>query len=50
MADLIVMPVSDNLKDSTYTAYDDGAAGTLGMCTVVEERVHEADQEHQRGK
>lgn len=38
MADLIVMPVMDQIKDGTYTIYD-GAAGTLGMCTVAEERL-----------
>lgn len=30
MADLIVMPVMDRLKDGTYTVYD-GAAGSYGM-------------------
>lgn len=44
MADLIVMPVMDRLKDGTYTVYD-GAAGTLGMCTVAEERLHEIAKE-----
>lgn len=45
MADLIVMPIMDKLKDGTYTVYD-GAAGTLGMCTVAEERLQEIAKEH----
>lgn len=40
MADLIIMPVINEIKDGTYTIYD-GAAGTLGMCTVAEERLNE---------
>lgn len=39
MADLIVMSVMDKIKNGTYTIYD-GAAGTLGMCTVAQDRLY----------
>jgi len=38
MADLIFMPVTDQIKDATYTCYD-GACGTGGMLTVAQERL-----------
>ena len=38
MADLIFMPISDQIKDATYTCYD-GACGTGGMLTVAQERL-----------
>lgn len=38
MSDLIFMPVSDQIKDATYTCYD-GACGTGGMLTVAQERL-----------
>lgn len=38
MADLILMPVADKIKDSTYSIYD-GACGTGGMLTVAEDRI-----------
>lgn len=38
MADLIFMPVADQIKDATYSCYD-GACGTGGMLTVAHERL-----------
>ena len=40
MADLIIMPIADQLKDGTYTCYD-GACGTGGMLTIAEKRLKE---------
>lgn len=40
MADLIIMPIADQLKDGTYTCYD-GACGTGGMLTIAEKRLEE---------
>ena len=38
MADLVLIPIADQLKDATYTCYD-GACGTGGMLTVSEARI-----------
>lgn len=38
MADLVFIPVADQIKDSTYSCYD-GASGTGGMLTVAQERL-----------
>ncbi|MCI5674932.1 MAG: type I restriction-modification system subunit M [Ezakiella sp.] len=38
MADIAIIPIEDKIKDAPYTLYD-GAAGTLGMCTVAVERL-----------
>ena len=38
MADLVFMPVADQIKDATYSCYD-GACGTGGMLTVSQERL-----------
>lgn len=38
MADIAIIPIENQLKDAPYTLYD-GAAGTLGMCTVAVERL-----------
>lgn len=38
MADLIFMPIADQIKDATYTCYD-GACGTGGMLTVAQDRL-----------
>ncbi len=38
MADLIFMPVADQVKDATYSCYD-GACGTGGMLTVAQDRL-----------
>ncbi|MBQ9338377.1 MAG: SAM-dependent DNA methyltransferase [Lentisphaeria bacterium] len=47
MADLIVMPIADQLKDGTYTCYD-GACGTGGMLTIAQNRLIEyAQMRHQ---
>ncbi len=40
MADIAIVPIADQLKDAPYTLYD-GAAGTLGMCTVAVEKIEE---------
>ena len=38
MADLIFMPVADQIKDAPYSCYD-GACGTGGMLTVAQDRL-----------
>ena len=38
MADLIFLPVAEQIKDATYSCYD-GACGTGGMLTVAQERL-----------
>lgn len=38
MADLIFLPIADQIKDSTYSVYD-GASGTGGMLTVSQDRL-----------
>lgn len=38
MADLIFIPIADQIKDATYTCYD-GACGTGGMLTVAQNRL-----------
>lgn len=38
MADLVVLPVADQLMDATYSCYD-GACGTGGMLTVAQDRL-----------
>ncbi|MCL2076724.1 MAG: type I restriction-modification system subunit M [Betaproteobacteria bacterium] len=38
MADLVFMPIADQIKDSTYSCYD-GACGTGGMLTVSQDRL-----------
>jgi type I restriction enzyme M protein len=47
MADLVLKPVADEIKDATYTVYD-GACGTGGMLTVAEDRLVEIAREHDR--
>jgi len=39
MADLIFLPIADQIKDSTYSCYD-GASGTGGMLTVSQDRLN----------
>lgn len=39
MANLILLPIADQIQSSTYTVYD-GACGTGGMLTVAEETLH----------
>lgn len=38
MADLIFMPIADQINDATYSCYD-GACGTGGMLTVAQDRL-----------
>lgn len=38
MADLIFIPIADEIKDATYSCYD-GACGTGGMLTVAQDRL-----------
>ncbi len=45
MADLIFMPVADDIESGTYLVYD-GACGTGGMLTVAEERLAELAKNH----
>lgn len=40
MADIIFMPIKDQIKDGTYLCYD-GACGTGGMLTIADERLLE---------
>lgn len=45
MADLILLPIADQIESSTYLLYD-GACGTGGMLTVAEERLQKLAEEH----
>ncbi len=47
MADLVFMPVPDDIRDATYRIYD-GACGTGGMLTIAEETLNSLARE--RGK
>lgn len=38
MADLVFLPIADQIKDATYSCYD-GCCGTGGMLTVAQERL-----------
>ena len=38
MADLVFLPIADQITDGTYTIYD-GACGTGGMLTVAQDRI-----------
>lgn len=38
MADLVFIPIQDQISDTTYTCYD-GACGTGGMLTVAQDRL-----------
>ena len=40
LADLAVIPVTDKIKDNTYTIYD-GACGTGGILTIAQDRIKE---------
>ena len=40
MADLVFMPIADQIKDASYSCYD-GACGTGGMLTVAQNRLME---------
>jgi len=45
MANLIFMPIADDIRDATYRVYD-GACGTGGMLTVAEETLDQLAREH----
>ncbi len=45
MADLIFLPIADQMQSGTYLVYD-GACGTGGMLTVAEERLQELAKKH----
>lgn len=45
MADIAIIPVKDKIKNAPYTLYD-GAAGTLGMCTVAAEKIETLAEEN----
>ncbi|MDP3029023.1 MAG: class I SAM-dependent DNA methyltransferase [Deltaproteobacteria bacterium] len=45
MADLIFLPIADQIESGTYLVYD-GACGTGGMLTVAEERLGELAGKH----
>jgi len=47
MADLILLPIADQIESSTYVVYD-GACGTGGMLTLAETRLKELAEK--RGK
>ena len=47
MADLVFMPIADQIKDASYSCYD-GACGTGGMLTVAQDRL--LTLAHKRGK
>lgn len=47
MADVIFMPIKDQITDGTYLCYD-GASGTGGMLTTAEERLNELAREHDK--
>jgi type I restriction enzyme M protein len=47
MADLIFMPIKDNIKDSTYLCYD-GACGTGGMLTIADKRLKALAKENNK--
>jgi type I restriction enzyme M protein len=45
MANLILMPIADDIRDATYRVYD-GACGTGGMLTVAEETLNQLARAH----
>src|SRR6266705_3258243 len=45
MADLIFLPIADQIESGTYLVYD-GACGTGGMLTVAEDRLRDLAREH----
>jgi len=45
MADLVFLPIADQIESGTYLVYD-GACGTGGMLTVSEQRLSELAREH----
>lgn len=47
MADLVFIPIADQIQDATYSCYD-GACGTGGMLTIAQDRL--LTLAHRRGK
>lgn len=47
MANLVLIPVADEIKDSTYLVYD-CACGTGGMLTVADETLHKIAKDHNK--
>ena len=47
MADLIFLPIADQIESGTYLVYD-GACGTGGMLTVAEERLRDLADAHDK--
>ena len=47
MADLVFMPIADQIKDATYSCYD-GACGTGGMLTVAQDRLLTIAQQQEK--
>src|SRR5215831_9470286 len=47
MANLVFLPIANQIKSGTYLLYD-GACGTGGMLTVAEETLGELGREHQQ--
>ncbi len=47
MADLIFLPIADQIESGTYLVYD-GACGTGGMLTVAEERLSDLGRGHSK--
>lgn len=47
MADLIFMPIAEQIRDATYSCYD-GACGTGGMLTVAQDRLMALAREQQK--
>lgn len=45
LADLAIMPIADQIQNSTYSIYD-GACGTGGILTIAQERIEQVAQEH----
>lgn len=45
MADIIFLPIADQIESGTYLVYD-GACGTGGMLTVAEERLADLARDH----
>jgi type I restriction enzyme M protein len=45
MANLIFLPIADQIESGTYLLYD-GACGTGGMLTVAEETLHQLAKDH----
>jgi len=47
MANLIFLPIADQIESTTYLVYD-GACGTGGMLTVAEDTLHRLGEEHKK--